>query len=233
MTALLLPGSPEYPELAYPGRKPTIPVRIDMEHRFAPDELCVLLRSDVVDLVSNTVLPLTGEANYGIYKGMETRKFSGLVQSYYTLPKTIQHAAGSSWTLHFHANAYSANDSVLLGVNGTTTDYVWLRTTGYFVVNVNGQQANVASSNHDILTWFSVVFSTDSYKLYKNGVYVGVYSAAIPVEELKIAVLGASYSSSSYGYDGHMSDVFIHSWGFSDQDVSDFMNSPYEFLIPA
>lgn len=236
MTLILPDRKLETMELYYPGRKPIGSVKIDKTHRYAPDQLCVLLGDKNIELVHNTPLMSNDDIELSFIKGNSSRHFNGSAIEAYNLPNPALHNPGDSWTLSFFANKTgNSNDGVCLGTSGITNNYIWLRHSNTFTVNISSQATVTIPGGEDYseAAWWTVVFRPTNYRLFKNGIFIAEYNGSIAVESFDLIDIGASYNSASFAYDGNMSAVFAHGWAMSDRAAKDFISSPYQFLIPS
>ena len=122
----------------------------------------------------------------------------------------------------------------MLGISGTTTNYIWLRTNTTFGINASTLRAiPIPSTDANMAAWWTVVFTPVGADIYRNGVKLATYTSDNSIGALKITNIGASYSSAGFSFDGEISDVYVHSWPLLSGMVRDLHKDPYQFLIPA
>lgn len=238
--ALILPDNRlEYPGLLVPGRKPTVPVRIDRQHPLAPDELCALLGARSVELVHGDALSTSSGSITPVIDGRsESLKFDGNTHAYIVLPHPVNHhVSGDRWAVTWKGrnNPGNSADTVFCGEALTGTNYIQMRGTSEFRVAAGATYSlsGLGTNIWDDSGWNTVVFYGDGYLLYKKGYLIGYKPASADASAVPIEVIGDAYNNTAYAFDGYLEALYCHSWALDPSQILALHNNPYQFLVPA
>ena len=230
------------PNLLIPGKKPVGNVKIDWSHSLAPKELCVIFRNVAHELVHNTILTEGTALNLitpEVRNGNEMQRFSGAeTLSWYHLPHPVNyHVGGDKWSLTFHAlrdPSATENDSILMGVANTNSQYIWLRSTGIRQKDT-GNRDLTFTTNWTELSWITLVYNDgiDGVACYVDGVFKDAYTLSADASTIKIEDIGCGFNTLTYSFDGSIGAIYAHDFPLSANNIKSLHADPYKFLIPA
>ena len=237
MPVFTLPKS-SHPDFALPNVKPKGPKKLDISHPLAPDEVCADLGAEFEYVTGQRLSNKTAGIDNVIVKGNEGRHFDGANEESFDLPISISHAAGTKWSVTWYGQKNADdNDGMVMGLRGTAEDYIWAYSNDTINVNAGlGDAVVTISGGEDFLTpkWRTIVFDgVSGYEFFQDGVSEGTSTSVTDVEELVISQIGHAYINASFACGWDITDVFIHSWGLSAEQVAVLHRDAYQFYDPA
>lgn len=248
--SIYIPGNLTVPELWYPGRKPTQPVKLKLDHPLARNLEAALfadphgkpLMIDYARGISIPVDEVTGGAV--IFDG--SRNY----------PIGLSHLNGIS-AMSITAKAYTtdgnSNNNIVSSHTGNTSNdtFVSLRfdvsgiegggTRVFKASFVNQNNAATESGNNDYevgvpITLTSRWQSGDSrVGLYANGKDIGAYNR-FSVNQTQVAYQGDQMRlgmGPQKSLKGGIFFVMVHSRKLTDFEIQSLHNNPYQILVPA